>query len=108
MSLDKIEARDAAGDLQALSVRLRGEIAPEAGTVEAFGGKTVLCITEDQLQAMVGRAWMMGATVAMNSTVGRHVCRICGCWELEACEDGCWWVEADLCSSCSEGSPDVA
>ena len=28
-------------------------------------------------------------------------CRDCGCSESLACEEGCWWVEADLCSSCS-------
>ena len=31
-------------------------------------------------------------------------CRVCGCWELNACwhkELGpCWWVESDLCSHC--------
>jgi hypothetical protein len=30
-------------------------------------------------------------------------CRVCGCTELEACEGGCIWVEADLCSRCVEG-----
>jgi hypothetical protein len=27
-------------------------------------------------------------------------CRVCGCTENDACEDGCCWVEASLCSSC--------
>lgn len=27
-------------------------------------------------------------------------CRVCGCTENNACPGGCWWVEADLCSSC--------
>lgn len=31
---------------------------------------------------------------------GRY-CRSCGCSDLDACEDGCWWVEDDLCSVCS-------
>jgi len=30
------------------------------------------------------------------------VCRVCGCTELCACPEGCWWVEPDLCSSCAE------
>ena len=35
-------------------------------------------------------------------------CRVCGCTDLEACPEGCWWVEdpqgmGDLCSSCAEG-----
>ncbi len=28
-------------------------------------------------------------------------CRMCGCTELNACEGGCSWVEADLCSACT-------
>ena len=31
-------------------------------------------------------------------------CRVCGCWEYDACVDDvrgpCCWVEADLCSHC--------
>lgn len=27
-------------------------------------------------------------------------CRVCGCWEFQACEGGCYWVEKDLCSAC--------
>ena len=27
-------------------------------------------------------------------------CRVCGCTQNNACPDGCWWVEPDLCSSC--------
>lgn len=29
-------------------------------------------------------------------------CRECGCTEHHACEDGCYWVEPDLCSSCAD------
>lgn len=28
-------------------------------------------------------------------------CRVCGCTDDHACEGGCWWVEADLCSTCA-------
>jgi hypothetical protein len=28
-------------------------------------------------------------------------CRLCGCTQEMACEGGCWWVEADLCSECA-------
>lgn len=41
-----------------------------------------------------------------------QVCRECGCTEDNACEAGCSWVEADLCSACvpeaetnDDGSP---
>ena len=27
-------------------------------------------------------------------------CRVCGCTEHNACPDGCWWIEEDLCSNC--------
>ncbi|CAN5889278.1 hypothetical protein BH11PSE1_BH11PSE1_10510 [soil metagenome] len=27
-------------------------------------------------------------------------CRMCGCTDSRACEGGCYWVEADLCSAC--------
>jgi hypothetical protein len=29
-----------------------------------------------------------------------RACRVCGCTEDHACDFGCWWVEADLCSAC--------
>lgn len=29
-----------------------------------------------------------------------RACRICGCTDDQACEGGCYWVEADLCSAC--------
>ncbi len=50
---------------------------------------------------MLARAWAMGARAASNAAKGRRICRICGCWELQACEpDSCCWVERDLCSRC--------
>ncbi len=30
------------------------------------------------------------------------VCRVCGCTDNQACQDGCYWVEKDLCSKCYE------
>lgn len=29
-------------------------------------------------------------------------CRICGCTDDHACPGGCYWIENDLCSACSE------
>jgi hypothetical protein len=37
---------------------------------------------------------------------GVRTCRVCGCTDDHACEGGCWWVDADLCSACS--APTVA
>lgn len=31
---------------------------------------------------------------------GGRQCRACGCTDNDACEEGCSWVEADLCSAC--------
>lgn len=30
------------------------------------------------------------------------VCRVCGCTDDTPCEGGCYWVEPDLCSACTE------
>ena len=34
------------------------------------------------------------------STPRERTCRACGCTDLHACEGGCWWIGADLCSRC--------
>lgn len=83
MSLEKLEARDRARDLEMLAGRLN----------EEFDG---------DYHRSVAQAWIYGATVALNTAAGRSPCRICGCWELQACERGCSWVEADLCSACTD------
>lgn len=31
-----------------------------------------------------------------------QTCRECGCTQNNACPNGCWWVEEDLCSDCTE------
>lgn len=30
-----------------------------------------------------------------------RTCRVCGCWEMQACPQGCYWVAEDLCSACA-------
>jgi|GEM_PF-6058338 len=30
-----------------------------------------------------------------------RVCRVCGCTDEWGCEEGCFWMESDLCSSCA-------
>ena len=31
-------------------------------------------------------------------------CRVCGCTNDNACDEGCSWIEYDLCSACDGGS----
>lgn len=35
---------------------------------------------------------------------GDRACRVCGCTDRHGCPQGCWWVEADLCSACAEAA----
>lgn len=37
---------------------------------------------------------------------GVATCRVCGCTNETPCEDGCWWIEPDLCSSCRPATPE--
>jgi hypothetical protein len=39
--------------------------------------------------------------------LGIRACRVCGCTDDSACEQGCGWVEDDLCSACKWGNNDV-
>jgi hypothetical protein len=59
---------------------------------------------EDTAVGMLAAAHEMGVAVARNLALGRRTCRICGCWELAACEGGCCWIADDLCSACSLSS----
>lgn len=110
MSLEKLERYDAsrsspggqvalaepaAADLERLVARL---LVPWGGA--PLAGWSVQ-LTRPDLQRLLGESWMMGARVALNTAQGRRICRICGCWELEACEGGCAWVAEDLCDACS-------
>lgn len=43
-----------------------------------------------------------------NDTAGPvRKCRQCGCTDDRACEGGCTWVEADLCSACAGTGEDA-
>jgi hypothetical protein len=33
---------------------------------------------------------------------GQRYCRVCGCTDDDPCDEGCEWVEDDLCSACAE------
>lgn len=57
-----------------------------------------------ELKQLVGRAWLMGAQHAANELAGVRSCRVCGCTDDDACQDGagraCCWVAPNLCSHC--------
>lgn len=42
-----------------------------------------------------------GAVTTLRREKFRY-CRVCGCSEHDACERGCSWVDADLCSACAD------
>ena len=95
--IENIESTSRAKDVAVLAMRLLVEVAGDPPPI-AFGKEVVLDL--EQLQQLAEHAWTMGANVVRNTARRRRTCRICGCWELEACEGGCSWVGPDLCSAC--------
>ena len=93
MSLEKLERRDIAAD----AAQLLGRLYAEAGVASDAVSVPIEIVGE-----LVERAFSAGQTVVWNQAHLRRTCRVCGCWELEACDSGCWWVSSDLCSSCGE------
>lgn len=41
------------------------------------------------------------------AVTGETVCRVCGCTDTYGCDEGCYWVEEDLCSSCAENDHQI-
>lgn len=39
---------------------------------------------------------------AVEHLVEERRCRVCGCTDEHGCDEGCCWVEEDLCSQCAE------
>lgn len=93
MSLEKLEAEDQV--LTAATI-LAGPNTADALLVYQRAAE----LGDHQGVRIAAEAWVMGASAMRNSLLGRRICRICGCWELEACVGGCSWVEEDLCSAC--------
>jgi hypothetical protein len=61
-----------------------------------------LADAHEETDKATAEAWGMGVRCVLNALRGRHICRICGCWEDEACDGGCAWAEPDLCSACAD------
>jgi len=71
---------------------------------ERCGGHVPVVSAQDFAIAVV-RAFGHGQAVALNRAAGRRTCRVCGCWDLHACDDGCAWAGADICTACSRDTP---
>lgn len=61
---------------------------PMGGVFVELGDGRVLLLTVEAV-----------SRVLVEAATQRH-CRVCGCTEAFACEGGCHWAEADLCSAC--------
>lgn len=94
---------DASGDARLLEARLRRDV--EVAPLVDVGPAAFM-------QA-VTRAWDFAARLVVNRARGRRTCRICGCWEGDACvtmegqgaDRGltpCGWAADDLCNACEE------
>jgi hypothetical protein len=82
-------------------------------------GVLELCANESELQAALDNVSGRRVVIKMRSspeTLGMGgivvaevieapravgICRSCGCTEESACNPPCYWVDADLCSSCA-------
>lgn len=53
---------------------------------------------------MIARAltWLTWLIRFVDRVYGLPACRKCGCTEHAACNDGCSWIERDLCSTCAD------
>lgn len=63
------------------------------------------CLDNGEADAMDQRLHTWGSilqSVIDAAEIGTRRCRVCGCTDLHGCEDGCWWVEDDLCSNCAD------
>lgn len=64
---------------------------------------------ERALTCEIGDALPDDAFVASDGRMPRipsvldGVCRVCGCSQNDACDEGCGWAAADLCTACVEG-----
>lgn len=70
---------------------------------EGMEGKSLLeCLPKPTGLSMFEVAVVIDAVVKVLNAGGIRRCRQCGCTDDRACEGGCSWVEADLCSSCKD------
>lgn len=59
------------------------------------------------VRGVIARQTAARSTHTPTAAAAVRSCRVCRCTDDHACAGGCWWVEADLCSSCREQAPTV-
>jgi hypothetical protein len=60
----------------------------------AFGCRKAL---QAEIEALRARVELLEGVL---SDAGIRYCRVCGCTDDYACDEGCEWAEEDLCSAC--------
>lgn len=83
----------------------RDGLALAARLMDELCGSAVPVVSATDFAAAIVMAFGHGQAVVANRARGRRTCRVCGCCELSACEGGCSWAAADLCSRCPDNQP---
>lgn len=83
---------------------IQGEVDLEADDILAH----LAALVALELVIRDGREYRVpcGIDVEVRSAYAKLIrevpCRVCGCSDSWACDEGCWWVDTDLCSGCAE------
>ena len=115
LDVDGAWRRLSAGQQAAIGVAaiaaMLGERGRSGGMRPLTGYEAAALEGEALLAAAVARAlpdaWADHALPDL-ALLGIRTCRQCGCTDACGCPEPCWWVDAELCSSCLEPSPDAA
>ena len=74
---------------------IKAHTALDRATVEDGLGNEALC--------MIHLGMLHGLLLLFHEghlKTAARTCRVCGCSDLNACPEGCYWVEPGLCSQC--------
>lgn len=79
---------------------LPAQLVTEALLELSAAGVVTACNADAEVENLIDEVNLPQARKLYAHLTGQMACRTCGCTNDWACEDGCWWVQADLCSSC--------